>query len=258
MLTPGVAARSTLSASAVTSGPMPSPPTTASLMVRELMPEPYWRVRLVVGGGGGVRGRSPPLSRRSRAVWTAWAGEVSREVAWRPWVAGPAGPEGLGRVVPLAVRVPGIHVVHGTLLIEIRIGLTASSKPPQRVAGLLRSGSAAAGDEYEVPHSALPLPQRGTGRTPLKTSVSISETLFLVPSFIRCAKAREAGAGNGTAREAGPLCRHVEQRRGAAPRRLCVPAAVRIEPRSAHPHRGSHCPVPQAPGHHRDVALPWL
>src|SRR5258707_15888020 len=26
------------------------------------------------------------------------------------------------------------------------------------------------------------LPQRGTGRTPLKTSVSISETLFLVPS----------------------------------------------------------------------------
>src|SRR5947207_15785496 len=85
MLTPGVAAPSTLSASAVTSGPMPSPPTTASLMVRELMPEPYWRVRLVVGGVAcGAESReaaaSPPLSRRSRAVWTAWAGEDSREV----------------------------------------------------------------------------------------------------------------------------------------------------------------------------------
>ena len=44
MVTPDAAARSTLSASAVTSGPMPSPPTTASLMVRELMAEPYWRV----------------------------------------------------------------------------------------------------------------------------------------------------------------------------------------------------------------------
>src|SRR5438034_11160480 len=92
MLTPGVAAPSTLSASAVTSGPMPSPPTTASLMVRELMPEPYWRVTLVVGGvarAAALReataaaygaAASPPLSRRSRAVWTAWAGEVSREV----------------------------------------------------------------------------------------------------------------------------------------------------------------------------------
>src|ERR1700748_3136698 len=55
MPTPGVAARSTLSASAVTSGPIPSPPTTASLMVREVMPEPYWQGR--TGGGGGRRGR---------------------------------------------------------------------------------------------------------------------------------------------------------------------------------------------------------
>src|SRR6185312_12908285 len=95
MLSPGVAAPvaalSTLSASAVTSGPMPSPPTTASLMVRELMPEPYWRVRLVVGGvarvpaacvlAACVLAASPPLSRRSRAVWTAWAGEVTGEVS---------------------------------------------------------------------------------------------------------------------------------------------------------------------------------
>src|SRR5689334_23944670 len=81
-----VAVLSTLSASAVTSGPMPSPPTTASLMVRELMPEPYWRVRLVAGGvargpAACVPAASPPLSRRSRAVWTAWAGEVSGEVS---------------------------------------------------------------------------------------------------------------------------------------------------------------------------------
>src|ERR1700755_3334859 len=90
MLAPGVAARSTFSASAVTSGPMPSPPTTASLMVRELMPEPYWR-----GGraGGGVAWgeaaaapASPPLSRRSRAIWTARAGEVSRVVWPLFWV----------------------------------------------------------------------------------------------------------------------------------------------------------------------------
>src|SRR5690348_6698775 len=85
---------------------MPSPPTTASLMVRELMPEPYWRVRLVVGGvsrvpaacvlaacvlaacvlaacvlAACVPAASPPLSRRSRAVWTAWAGEVTGEVS---------------------------------------------------------------------------------------------------------------------------------------------------------------------------------
>src|ERR1700760_4388499 len=86
MLSPGGAAPSTLSASAVTSGPMPSPPTTASLMVRELMPEPYWRGR--AGGGGGARVRpaggpaaSPPLSRRSRAVWTASTAEVSRGVS---------------------------------------------------------------------------------------------------------------------------------------------------------------------------------
>src|SRR5690242_10612575 len=104
MLSPGVVAPSTLSASAVTSGPMPSPPTTASLMVRELMPEPYWRVRLVVGGVARVPAAcvlaacvlaacvpaarvpvacvpaaSPPLSRRSRAVWTGWTGGVTGE-----------------------------------------------------------------------------------------------------------------------------------------------------------------------------------
>src|SRR2546423_12086508 len=93
MLTPGVAARSTLSASAVTSGPMPSPPTTASLMVRELMPEPYWRGPLgggggaggggggagaggggAGGGGGGGGGRGAPPCRRARGEWGGPAG----------------------------------------------------------------------------------------------------------------------------------------------------------------------------------------
>src|SRR5438034_10106556 len=101
MLTPGVAARSTFSASAVTSGPMPSPPTTASLMVRELMPEPYWRVRLAVGGvacalaaGGaaawgaaaawvGAGGAAPPVCRGARAIWAARAREVRGGFGWR-------------------------------------------------------------------------------------------------------------------------------------------------------------------------------
>src|SRR5271170_1123932 len=86
MVTSGAAARSTLSASATTSGPMPSPPMTASLIVREPMPEPYWRV----GPAGGVPAAptvsvaSPPLSRRSSAICTAltapsgvWAGRSS-------------------------------------------------------------------------------------------------------------------------------------------------------------------------------------
>jgi hypothetical protein len=55
---------STLSASATTSGPMPSPPITASRMEEDPMRVPYWS-----GAGAG----SPPLSRRSSATWTARA-----------------------------------------------------------------------------------------------------------------------------------------------------------------------------------------
>src|SRR5271154_5269400 len=106
METPEAAARSTLSASAVTSGPIPSPPTTASLIVREPMPEPYWRGRSAVGCGAG------------------WAGPGARAPAVAPPVErdldglgrggllrgrGSPGTEGLGRVVPLASRIPGIH-----------------------------------------------------------------------------------------------------------------------------------------------------
>src|SRR5580658_1135288 len=78
MVTCGAAARSTLRASATTSGPMPSPPMTASLIVREPMPEPYWRVGLAVGvlaaptrAGPAAAVASPPLSRRSSAICTA-------------------------------------------------------------------------------------------------------------------------------------------------------------------------------------------
>src|SRR5215469_16156320 len=70
MLTPAAAARRTFSASATTSGPMPSPPMTASLIVREPMPEPYWRVGPAVGVPGAAAA-APPLSRRSSATCTA-------------------------------------------------------------------------------------------------------------------------------------------------------------------------------------------
>src|SRR5207244_1600131 len=41
------------------------------------------------------------------------------------------------------------------------------------------------------------LPQRGTRRTPLKTSVSISETLFLVPSSSGWPRGGATGVGSG-------------------------------------------------------------
>src|ERR1700733_11068682 len=55
---------------------MPSPPMTASLIVREPMPEPYWRVGPAVGvlaaaTSAASAAASPPLSRRSRAICTA-------------------------------------------------------------------------------------------------------------------------------------------------------------------------------------------
>src|SRR5215472_77996 len=49
---------------------MPSPPMTASLIVREPMPEPYWRVGPAVGVPGAAAA-APPLSRRSSATCTA-------------------------------------------------------------------------------------------------------------------------------------------------------------------------------------------
>src|SRR2546429_3550725 len=128
MLTPGVSAPSTSSALAVASGRMPSPPPTASLMVRELMPEPYWRVRLVVGGvacaaaawvpAAWVPAASPPLSRRSRAVWTAWAGEVSREVS--RGFGSRQGRRGSGGESPRLSESQGYMSYTGVLLIEIR------------------------------------------------------------------------------------------------------------------------------------------
>src|ERR1043165_586321 len=151
MLTPGVAAPSTLSASAVTSGPMPSPPTTASLMVRELMPEPYWR-----GGDGGRRVRGG----RVAAVVPAVQGRLDglgrgRLTGGLTGVRVPPGPEGLGRVVPLAVRVPGIHVVHGSAPDrDPGSDLRPAANPRSGLPACLRSGSAAAGDEYEMPDSA--------------------------------------------------------------------------------------------------------
>jgi hypothetical protein len=149
-----------LSASAVTSGPMPSPPTTASLMVRELMAEPYWRV---APDGARVATTplrvaplpvvplaapfaSPPLSRRSSEAWTAFSaglvpGLVTRRRgvrmcstrAWRApfW--------GLATTLAswLAVWLPswlaaglsqaGYMSYTEVLLIENQIGLTASS-----------------------------------------------------------------------------------------------------------------------------------
>src|SRR4051812_46222724 len=42
------------------------------------------------------------------------------------------------------------------------------------------------------------LPQRGTGRTPLKTSVSICETLFLVPSSFAARQGRSGTGAGGT------------------------------------------------------------
>src|ERR1044072_3831403 len=111
-----VAARSTLSASAVTSGPMPSPPTTASLMVRELMPEPYWRVRPGMGGVARAAARAAPVGPPARGG-ARRRGRGARVAAVVPAVQGrldglgrgrltggltgvrvPPGPEGLGRV----------------------------------------------------------------------------------------------------------------------------------------------------------------
>src|SRR5262249_59222450 len=94
MLTPGVAALSTLSASAVTSGPIPSPPTTASLIVREPMPEPYWRARLAAGAPAAAA--SPPLSPRAPADWAARpeATRTAPEVALRAAAAVGGGPAG--------------------------------------------------------------------------------------------------------------------------------------------------------------------
>src|ERR1700759_89387 len=134
MLTPGVAARSTLSASAVTSGPFPSPPTTASLIVRESMPEPYWRAWLAAGRVAACSA-SPPLSRRSRAIWTAWAGEKPRR--------GVAGGGGLGAVLrglfterrgrggysPWLAESQGYMSYMRTLLMVSQNGRTASGRP---------------------------------------------------------------------------------------------------------------------------------
>src|SRR3954449_10969022 len=53
------------------------------------MPEPYWRAWLAAGRVAACSA-SPPLSRRSRAIWTAWAGGKSRRA-----VAGVGGGGGL-------------------------------------------------------------------------------------------------------------------------------------------------------------------
>ena len=102
----------------------------------------------------------------------------------------PPGSERLGRVVPLAVRVPGIHVVHRS----------APDRDPDRTYGQQQTPAAGCRPAFDqaplrqamstrcriVPAT---LPQRATGRTSLKTSVSVCETLFLSPSGsgLRCA-----------------------------------------------------------------------
>src|SRR5882757_669057 len=88
------AAWRTLSASATTSGPMPSPPITASLIAEDAMRVPYWPT---------AAGDSPPLSRRSRAIWRAWVAGVARTLGGTP-VARRAGPgrEGWGDADPSA------------------------------------------------------------------------------------------------------------------------------------------------------------
>src|SRR5690242_12254141 len=142
MLTPGVAARSTFSASATTSGPMPSPPTTASLMVREAMPEPYWRARLAA---------SPPLSRRSSATWTA--STVFGSDPARPGRARrPVSVSSARRADALS---QGYMSYTRMLLIAIRKWTYGQQLTP--AAGCrpaVRSGPAAASYEYEAPHDA--------------------------------------------------------------------------------------------------------
>src|SRR6185437_9721503 len=102
-----------------------------------------------------------------------------------------------GRVVPLAVRVPGIHVVHRS----------APDRDPDRTYGQQQTPAAGCRPAFDqaplrqamstrcriVP---VTLPQRGTGRTSLKTSVSASETLFLVPSSFAVRQGRP-GTGAG-------------------------------------------------------------
>ena len=78
------AAWRTLSASATTSGPMPSPPITASLIAEDAMRVPYWPA---------AAGDAPPLSRRSRATCRACAAGPAG--ARRPAAA--AGRPGSGR-----------------------------------------------------------------------------------------------------------------------------------------------------------------
>src|ERR1700677_433583 len=175
MVTSGAAARSTLSASATTSGPMPSPPMTASLIVREPMPEPYWRGG-PAGGGLAVPPASaawPPLSRRSSAICTALIapGRVSGDAP----VSG-CRPSGLALSQGYMSYTSGLLI--GTPERDLR-----PAPHPQRVAGLpwIRSLQvpAAAGYKYEVPHSAcyvtrLPLAADG----PQDVCLSIRDSIF--------------------------------------------------------------------------------
>src|SRR6516165_3954741 len=167
MLIWGAAARRTLSASATTSGPMPSPPMTASLIVGEPMPEPYWRVG-PAGGVPGAAAAAPPLSRRSSATCTALMAGSGFAVS---------SAECLGQGYMSYTRGTPDREQNGTY---------GQHPTPQRVAGLPRSGPygfplrLVTSTKYRIVPATLPDLRRS--QTALKTPVSVCETIFLRPS----------------------------------------------------------------------------
>src|SRR5580704_12260651 len=169
MVMSGAVARSTLSASATTSGPMPSPPTTASRIVRE----PMSRTLL---GGRACRGPMRCGYRGGCRV-AAVVAAVQRDLHRGPSAFGGlrGGSGGTGGPVP------GIHVVHGrspdrepVRTYGQRQTPAAGGRPaPDQVLQV----SAAARYEYEVPHSACYVTRTGADpNIPQDVCLSIRDT----------------------------------------------------------------------------------
>src|SRR5271165_1502724 len=167
-------ARSTLSASAITSGPMPSPPTTASLIVREPMPEPYWRGGRAEGRGRVPLSASPPLSRRSRANCTASVAGESVRPGRRGRRGACPGSAGLSQ---------GYMSYTRALLIAIQTWTYGQQQAPaagRRPAFDQAPLRLAKSTTRRIVPATLPQPHRG--RLLLKTGISASETRIRQPA----------------------------------------------------------------------------